>query len=361
MKDVMRISIGIVTLVVAGLFSSMADQVYVQLPPSSLGSKGFVSVDASSPATTNQVPAGTNSQPLIQASAVYNPGTSRKGTEQAAASNTVAVTPLNATAARKTLSVQKPAGTPGRTTPDAALAISNVAAAKLLQTNGDRQDALKLGSIGAAPATDSKPPARPIAGITAATMAAAGTYSNSNVSAATNQAALAQKTIGATQVESQSVSKSTTTNTVTPGVTNTDNHAMGPASPAVASSQGNSKNTGKSAKKAPVTLNSPATLRAPSIPIIGTAPASTNQARLRAQKIAKNTTGGKQPAERAVKEDATPTPKMQPAELESELSHLDPTGEFVERFVRVPAGQAEEARVIRFLVPVLRVKESAGH
>jgi hypothetical protein len=44
-------------------------------------------------------------------------------------------------------------------------------------------------------------------------------------------------------------------------------------------------------------------------------------------------------------------------EIGAQLSRLEPTGQFVERYVRIPSGNpGEETKVIRCLVPVFRVK-----
>jgi len=44
-------------------------------------------------------------------------------------------------------------------------------------------------------------------------------------------------------------------------------------------------------------------------------------------------------------------------EIEAQLSRLEPTGQFVERYVRMPSGNpGEETKVIRCLVPVFRIK-----
>jgi 8-oxo-dGTP pyrophosphatase MutT (NUDIX family) len=44
-------------------------------------------------------------------------------------------------------------------------------------------------------------------------------------------------------------------------------------------------------------------------------------------------------------------------EIGAQLSRLEPTGQFVERYVRIPSGAlGEETKVIRCLVPVFRIK-----
>jgi hypothetical protein len=44
-------------------------------------------------------------------------------------------------------------------------------------------------------------------------------------------------------------------------------------------------------------------------------------------------------------------------ELGDHLSQLEPTGQFVERYVRIPAGTAgEDPKVIRFYIPVYRMR-----
>jgi len=44
-------------------------------------------------------------------------------------------------------------------------------------------------------------------------------------------------------------------------------------------------------------------------------------------------------------------------ELTVQLSQLEPTGQVVERYVRVPGGQGGEPKLIRCLVPVFRIKK----
>ena len=41
-------------------------------------------------------------------------------------------------------------------------------------------------------------------------------------------------------------------------------------------------------------------------------------------------------------------------EIGGEINHLDSTGEYVERYVRVPEGNSGKAKLIRFLIPVYR-------
>jgi hypothetical protein len=43
-------------------------------------------------------------------------------------------------------------------------------------------------------------------------------------------------------------------------------------------------------------------------------------------------------------------------EIGGEINHLDSTGEYVERYVRVPEGNSGKAKLIRFLIPVYREK-----
>jgi len=43
--------------------------------------------------------------------------------------------------------------------------------------------------------------------------------------------------------------------------------------------------------------------------------------------------------------------------MTSKLSQLEPTGEYVERYVRIPSGQGSEPKLIKYLVPVFRLKK----
>jgi hypothetical protein len=46
-------------------------------------------------------------------------------------------------------------------------------------------------------------------------------------------------------------------------------------------------------------------------------------------------------------------------ELGAQISQLEPTGQYVERYVRIPAGsQGEDPKVIRFYVPVFTIRPS---
>ena len=44
-------------------------------------------------------------------------------------------------------------------------------------------------------------------------------------------------------------------------------------------------------------------------------------------------------------------------ELKEQLSQLEPTGRYVERYIRIPASQNSEGRLVRCLIPVFRAKE----
>ena len=62
---------------------------------------------------------------------------------------------------------------------------------------------------------------------------------------------------------------------------------------------------------------------------------------------------------RELKEQAATDHTLSPGtnELDAQLSRLEPMGQYVERYVRIPSGNpGEEPKVIRCLVPVFRVK-----